>query len=312
MRPPFALLFALEHILWQSIAMRIGQVRNRLYPKLPRGLLFNGKPLIANTEQEAADLFATARLPVLWKGGAASTPLMRWTPEYLKVAAGDVRVKILKLPGLGDGGTDQAEQIMPLSKFIDNLSRAKAYLRFSDLLERSEILRADLPHGILQRLSGGKRRINLQFFLGAKGGRTPLHAEMNCNIFIQVFGKKRWLVLPASATSELLVPAARRFYFFSGIDAFAHRPDARRDNPLQGVEMILEPGDILLCPPLVWHAVENTMLSCSVGYKFNNYLWAFKASPLLFAMNALARNPSYVTYLWHLLVRKKHPILASE
>lgn len=312
MRLPFAPLFALEHVLWQSAAARIRQVRDQAYPQLPRGLVFEPGVLRAHSETEALDLFARARLPVLWKGGATSTLLMRWSPDYLRAAAGAMNVKILALPGLGTQTDDSVERVMPFSGYLDQLNDTTAYLRFSDLVERSETLRADLPLELLQRFSGSGRRINLQFFLGPKGARTPLHAEMNCNIFVQVFGKKRWLVLPASSTRELSVPAARRFYFFSAVDAFARKTVTGNTSTLRGSEILLEPGDILLCPPLVWHAVENITSSCSVGYKFNDYLRALTASPLLFAMNTLARNPSYFTYLWHTLVRKRHPILSSE
>ncbi|MFZ5627737.1 MAG: cupin-like domain-containing protein [Spirochaetota bacterium] len=312
MRLPFASLFALEHILWDSAAKRIGQRRQQSYPKLPRGLVFDSQPLQATNAEEAMELFAGAGLPVIWKGGAGSTSLMRWTTDYLKSVAGEIRVKILALPGLGAQPEDSADQVMPLSQYIDQLPEARSYLRFSDLIERSKILQADLPLELLKKFSGARSRINLQFFLGPGGARTPLHAEMNCNIFIQVFGKKRWLVLPAGATPELAVPAAHRFYFFSEVDAFADQTSDAAPNVLQGIEILLEPGDILLCPPLVWHAVENLTASCSVGYKFNDYLRALRTSPLLFGMNTLARNPSYFTYLWQTLVRRKHPILSSE
>jgi hypothetical protein len=312
MRLPFALLFALEHVLWQSAAARIRQRREQIYPPLPQGMVFEPHPLQVSSEAEALDLFARARLPVLWKGGASSTKLMRWSVDYLRDTAGGINVKILALPGLAAPADDAEERVIPFAQYLACLNETTAYLRFSDLIERSETLRADLPLKLLRLFSGSSRRINLQFFLGPQGARTPLHAEMNCNVFIQVFGMKRWLVLPASATASLAVPAARRFYFFSAVDAFAASTVSSAANCLRGVEILLEPGDILLCPPLVWHAVENITPSCSVGYKFNHYLRALRSSPLLFAMNTLARNPSYFTYLWHTLVRKKHPILSSE
>jgi hypothetical protein len=190
----------------------------------------------------------------------------------------------------------------------------KIYLRFSDFLDQAPALAQELPMELLARLSGGPRRTNTQFFLGPKGTRTPLHAEMNCNIFIQVSGRKRWVVFPPGATPMLNPPAAGRFYFFSPLDPLEkkYKRKFHGATDLKGYEIILEPGDILMVPPLVWHAVENLTESCSVGYKFNRYLHALRTSPLLFAMNVLARDPSYPVYLWHAFVRKRHPILASR
>lgn len=307
---PFSLSFILEHLVAGKWREKLALLREEGNPKA-REIRFDLEPVTVTDARAAATAYAASSVPVIWKQGAAHTDLRRWSPAYLKRQAGDVPVKILGLPGLSDDAPWN-DSVEPLGKFIAGLGRRRAYLRFSDLLDHAPALYADLPLSLLSYLAGDvpKRRINLQFFLGPRRTQTALHAEMNCNIFIQVFGRKRWVLFPTEALRRLQAPAAGKFYFFSGLDPLSLKP-VKSETALRGWEIILEPGDILLCPPLLWHAAENLSTSCSIGYKYNDYRRAFSASPLLFAMNMLARNPSYPTYLWHTLIRKRHPILSS-
>lgn len=312
MAVPFSVYFSLEHVMPRFVKARLEAARNRHYPLPEGGVLLRRGVTTAKSAAEAERLFRDASMPVLWKQGAADTALAGWNLKHLESVAGKTPVKILSLPGLGGEAEDYSDQVMPLAGYIALLKKRKVYLRFSDLLENSPALRSELPLALLGGLGGNPRRVNLQFFLGPEGTQTPLHAEMNCNIFVQVFGRKRWVVFPPSAAKRLQPPSAGRFYFFSPLKPLAYGRRKPASGALEGTEIILEPGDILLCPPLVWHAVENLTLSCSVGFKYNRYLQAFRASPMLFSMNALARNPSYFTYLWHAFVRKRHPILATK
>jgi hypothetical protein len=310
-RVPFTQSFILEHIAGARIRQQLQESRHQRYPLTPHGIRLDKQPHLVTTATEARAAFTTSRVPIVWRRGARETDIMRWNTKYLEETAGEIEVKILALGGLSKTSDAHCGEVMSLSKYLEVMKDGNVYLRFSDLLDHAPNLRKDVPLKMLRSLSGAPTRTNLQFFLGPKGSQTPLHAEMNCNVFVQVFGKKRWVLFPASATKLLQPPAARQFYFFSALDALGHIPSKSAD-ALTGWEIILEPGDILLCPPLLWHSVENLTTSCSFGLKFNRYWLAFKTSPLLFAMNALARNPSYPTYLWETLVKKRHPILATK
>ena len=310
----FASLFSLEHLAGSGTRHRLQQRRYARFPLTPHGFTLDRQVRSVTDADQAARLFARGREPLIWKGGAKNTRLAHWNLEYLERAAGNTPVKILSLKGLGDQEAVHSNEVMDLRQFIRLLPGGEAYLRFSDLLDNAPALRADLPRELLNQLGKNPGRVNLQFFLGPAGTRTPLHSELNSNIFIQVFGRKRWVIFPVAATEQLQPPSAGRFYFFSPLDPLVQRPGgAVKDAaPLHGWEIILEPGDILLCPPLLWHAVENLTTSCGVGFKFNRLAQAFRSSPLLFCMNLLARNPSYFTYLWSAFVRKRHPILATK
>ena len=262
--------------------------------------------------EEALNILPTAKEPLIWKAGLRGTQLEHWNLHYLKKNAGETPVKILGLSGLNPDHSKYTDQVMPFKAYIRLMKNQQVYLRFSDLLDNCANLRDDLPIEMLRRLSGNPSRINLQFFLGGPRAGTPLHAELNYNIFMQVFGSKRWVLFPVSATERLGVPAAGRFYFFSPLDPLKPPRIKTSTAKLQGWEIILDRGDILLCPPFLWHAVENLTTSCSIGFKYNRLWQAMRISPLLFAMNLFARNPSYPTYIWHAFVRKRHPILATK
>lgn len=308
----FSALFFLEHVAGRRARSGLEKIRYRNFPLIPNGVTLDLPVGQVYSADEARIALSRGKEPVVWKGGAKFAAIARWNLPYLKRKAGAIPVKILSLAGLKTKTTEYDDQVMPLAEYIDLLKGKKdVYLRFSDLLENAPSLREDLPFDLLQRIGKFPGRVNLQFFLGAAGSHTPLHAELNCNIFIQAFGKKRWVLFPANATRQLMPPAAGRFYFFSPLEPLAKLPPAG-PHALRGWEIILEPGDILICPPFVWHTVENLNTTCAVGFKFNRLPQAMRTSPLLFGMNLLARNPSYFSYIWSAFVRKRHPILATR
>lgn len=310
----FASLFLLEHILGGKIKQALQTTRQKHFPLIPSGFTLDREVCQVTSAAEARRAFSGSRAPLVWKGGAKNSRVARWNLKHLQAKAGSTPVKILSLAGLDNENAAHANEVMQLAQFIRLLPKGDTYLRFSDLLDNAPQLRDELPLELLRDLGHNPRRVNLQFFLGPADSRTPLHSELNCNIFIQVFGRKRWVIFPVEATEELQPPSAGRFYFFSPLDPLTPKKDQRirESKALSGWEIILEPGDILLSPPLLWHAVENLTTSCAVGYKFNRLDLAFRASPLLFCMNLLARNPSYFSYIWSAFVRRRHPILATK
>ena len=312
MQIPFSGFFILEHLIRGGLGEKLHKLRQERYPLIPDGLDFTNAPHHVFSAEEARTTFLRSKQPLLWRCGATETALAKWDLNYLKKNAGEIPVKILALEGMGDSDRTHAEKIMPFGQYIDLMGKTSVYLRFSDLLDTASALKADVPLAFLESIANHPRRINLQFFLGSTGTQTSLHAEMNCNVFVQISGRKRWILFPADATSVLNPPAAGRFYFFSPLNPLNRKIGTRNVKARKGWEVTLEPGDILLCPPFVWHTAENLSTSCGIGFKFNRFTQAFRASPLLFAMNMLARNPSYPSYLWQTLVRKRHPILSSR
>ncbi|XP_035780606.1 HSPB1-associated protein 1 homolog [Anopheles albimanus] len=99
---------------------------------------------------------------------------------------------------------------------------------------------------------------DITFWVGSESAHTPCHYDTyGCNIVVQVYGRKSWLLLPPEAKltpvrvpfEESSVYCAQNFY----------SPPSYRD--FLGVEneayhVILEPGMTLIVPPRWWHFVE--------------------------------------------------------
>ncbi|XP_050100661.1 HSPB1-associated protein 1 homolog [Anopheles aquasalis] len=99
---------------------------------------------------------------------------------------------------------------------------------------------------------------DITFWIGSAFAHTPCHYDTyGCNIVVQVYGRKSWILLPPEAKltpvrvpfEESSVYCAQNFY----------SPPSYRD--FVGVEnevyhVILEPGMTLIVPPRWWHFVE--------------------------------------------------------
>lgn len=98
-----------------------------------------------------------------------------------------------------------------------------------------------------------------QVFLGYKGMGSDMHAAMGCNIFRQIVGQKKWWLVPMSETA-LVYPSLNP----NGFSAHTLTTIGKGEETaspwlakLNRWEVTLNPGDILLNPPWVWHGIVN-------------------------------------------------------
>ncbi|KAL1492901.1 hypothetical protein ABEB36_011071 [Hypothenemus hampei] len=102
-------------------------------------------------------------------------------------------------------------------------------------------------------------------WIGSKGAHTPCHVDTyGCNIVLQVFGRKQWLLFPPE---ENLKPARIPFEessIYSKLNFFSPQI-----NKFKGVfhchKVTLNPGEILVVPNKWWHYVENLETAISVN-----------------------------------------------
>ncbi|KAJ6637315.1 HSPB1-associated protein 1, partial [Pseudolycoriella hygida] len=98
----------------------------------------------------------------------------------------------------------------------------------------------------------------VHFWFGSKGAHTSAHFDTyGCNIVVQVYGKKSWLLFPPN---ELLSPTRipyeessvycnENFYSPQSLEQFEKIREPHH--------LVLQAGDVLLIPHHWWHYAEN-------------------------------------------------------
>ena len=111
---------------------------------------------------------------------------------------------------------------------------------------------------------------NARLWLSSPGTRVPMHRDVAHNIFIQLAGRKRFLLYPSAASPWLYSnPFTSGLPNYSRIDP--ERPDydtfplSRAVRPL---EVVLGPGDAIFLPSRWWHLVRSLEVSLSVNFWF--------------------------------------------
>lgn len=109
--------------------------------------------------------------------------------------------------------------------------------------------------------------ITSKIFLANRGNVAHLHFDGDYNhvLLYQVFGQKRVVLLPPQAASAL-EPTLN----FSGhaLETMTADAQAALLRQLGAVECVLQPGDALYMPPLVWHYVEYLDTGMSVNFRW--------------------------------------------
>lgn len=145
------------------------------------------------------------------------------------------------------------------------------------LLPTFERLKADIRPSLLTR-----ERVTATLWAGSPGAQSPAHHDLAFNLYIQVVGEKRFLLLPHSAVSDLCVhgryhPHARQSRYvdiatdalvnssrMSAANCHLHYDEEARGEAVRrlcpvgrprGHEVILRPGNVLFVPPFWYHEV---------------------------------------------------------
>jgi Cupin-like domain len=104
-------------------------------------------------------------------------------------------------------------------------------------------------------------------FVGNAGNVAPFHFDGDCRhvLLHQVYGRKLVIMLPPRAASALRPIANFATLYLRGLD-----PGFRRElvSAVGGWEVVIEPGETILMPALVWHGVVYLEHGMSVNYRF--------------------------------------------
>lgn len=255
---------------------------------------------------EPAEFFARyyrTGTPVVLRGLAKDWPAVRtWSPAWLAEHHGDVPLSVMDHDNAG--GRFNVED-MPLRVFAAAIEAGdtKKYLRFGNLLHQVPELIHDFDTEALYRYRSPMRMgQNMGVFMGAKGTRTTLHAAPPDNLFAQVCGSKRWVLLSSKLDPVLRPVMARSTYYWSDFDPDA--PDYERYPAARYCDWYdfeLHPGDVLYNPPSTWHQVTNLTASIGVGFRWMSPM-AARNNLSQFLLFFLAMNPP----LWVVLRNKRN------
>lgn len=205
--------------------------------------------------------YVKAGIPVIIKGGAKHTyAYQNWTPKMLGDRFGNLQVNLL------DRDTNELFA-GTVKEIIDSQGTTRnLYLQnCSDIFSAYPELSKELGCVEFREHMGGKstRFGGEQLLLGVHPSTgTDAHCGNNTNLFFQIYGKKKWTFVHPDYL-WLMYPMLNRLFTFCASFLKKDYDEAYLDKyaPLQQYcpkyEAVLEPGDILLNPPWLWHDVNN-------------------------------------------------------
>ncbi len=217
-------------------------------------------PRIAKPDAAGFLARAGAGLPFLIPGLGARWPLTGFTPQTLRerFAAMPVRARVGDYVNTAFA-LDRAMQDMSMLDYLD-LAAADA----SGLPPYVGNLELRALNQYCHWPAWFPRPGPPRFWLGPAGTVTPLHADYDDNLFVQIWGTKRIFLAPPHH-DEFLYPAeANPLLYGSPFDPeapdFARFPLARRATLL---ELVVGPGDALYVPAGWYHQVRSLSFSLS-------------------------------------------------
>lgn len=246
--------------------------------------------------------FLTLSRPIVLRGLAKHFPAVgRWSPELFRDAYGDFRVEAVdgkgwKLDKKDTGVADVSVRQMTLGERVTKmLEGGSDYVSFlTELGVRNPELGADIDVVALSRYIRPPRFTPapiFKFFIGAGGTSTAWDCAELQNLFVQVYGRKEWIMCAPEHTPcldprviSLSQQSCHGMVDFrnpdvAGYPLYAHAPLQR---------VVLEPGDVLYVPPFYWHCVNSPETSIGIAVWWINFLPAIRSHPTLFWLTVLS------------------------
>lgn len=208
-------------------------------------------------------LFREGMRPVVLRGFAKEHPATKhWTPEFFLETYGSFKLWYSSTEHLWveDGAClgDMIRNTLAGDKtrtYVENLS--DIFNRYPELHDQLELDR------VAQFLSGiaSYHRI-AQLFIGGPGTGAAFHCANELNCFFNIYGQKKWtFVHPKYAAAMYSTIFNKGIFVGSLVKHNAPRGFLEAKQPLYNripkLEVVLEPGDMLINPPWWWHAVNN-------------------------------------------------------
>lgn len=211
--------------------------------------------------------------PVVLRGHMEDWPaLRRWSLDDLRERCGGAEVEIMSGRDANPDHAfqhDRHREATTLAAFIRRIEEAGASNDFY-MVPRNENWRREALRPLLDDIRAPRGIIDpamdpamMTLLLGPAGTVTPLHHD-NMNVLLcQVFGRKRFKLVPSFELHRVYA----RHGTFSHVNAEAPDPTRHREFlSATVVDLILEPGDMIFIPVGWWHWVRALDISASVSF----------------------------------------------
>ena len=313
-RTAFGAVFAAD---WIAGPERVGRLFPRRWQTMNAALLSDvrrkreGRTFSVDrqsdlTPNEFYERYFRTGLPVVLQGAAASWPAIRkWSPAYLLERCGEDQIAVLDGHNWRinrDGITEAvstAERIVNIAELMRNVTGGGAwYGAFLELLDQYADLKADLDFTFVRTFGHTNLQLPWQenilakMYVGGPNTATSLHCAGVSNLYVQVYGRKKWVLISPRFTPLMYTALSKGLNWQSRVD-FRNPDDA--SCPLyryvDRYETVLEPGDVLWNPPFVWHGVMNVTESIAVSLWWTNVTRAFRNN-FLFSTLTLCGRPN--------------------
>ncbi|MEZ5025022.1 MAG: cupin-like domain-containing protein [Chitinophagales bacterium] len=234
--------------------------------------------------------------PKVFRGAAKNwEAVQKWNLDFFIEEHGHKEIILTDNVGL----SNQEFEKITLAQYINQIkSGALKYLQFSEIVNDDEKLKNNFDLKWLRQhtlpFSWGE---DLKMFMGGKGSITPFHVGFSYFLFIQVMGKKKWILYPPNNRLYLDAKSDRSFYFYSN-----YNPKIENNHQFglmkyaTRYEVTLEPGDILWVPSFTWHYVENLTDTIGIRYGHTSIPAALKSSKQFTQLIFMATKPNLLTH----------------
>jgi len=236
--------------------------------------------------------FVAPRRPVVITGVADRWPAMsRWDFAYFGRALPDVevRVEIWERDAARNDPSDYLRSVrrapMRLGELLDSLQTGgpgarSHYLAQYPILEAAARLKEDIlpPDEYMQvpacvpRSFARRMKLEPALWMGPAGAVTTLHFDSTHNLFVQISGRKKVILIPPGQSDLVYYPCREfgRNLHFSPVEV--ERPDRDRHPRFAGatpLELTVQPGEMLYIPATWWHYLRALDPSISMNFWWN-------------------------------------------
>jgi hypothetical protein len=315
----FNLFFVIEHLLGiENFNKFFGKRRKALYNEIDARLEGSGRGRTYKVPEEANYNISLPEFkkkyidkfePVVFKGVAKEWPCeFKWTLDFFYKNYNDKQVIICDNEGFIDPKNPQKFEEITLGSYIEQLRNGSTkYLKFSRLMDDDPKLKNDLDMNWLRKFHPlGSFAENFLMFIGNSEALTPIHCGFGHSLFIQVSGKKKWILWKPNERIFFDPRAKRRQYNFAEADPYILND---QNFPLmkyaERYEIVLEPGDVLWFPSHLWHYVESKEGGISVVHKFVYLPDCFRSSKVLSTLFFLSTRPNIFLDFFYLKLTKR-------